>query len=306
VIYGLTAAVMWGTSAVTATIAARKTGTFITVLVGQAVGMVVLVVLVVVLRPSFSEVGGTNLVGLIGAGLIGLVGYLSFYRALELGPVGLVSAIGSSYGGVAAVLAFVVLDERLGVAGTTGVALAVVGVSLAAARAHAARETVSLSAGEPLVGVVPSPTATRPGTRAGIPFAFISAASYGVGGFLLGYFSGRVGWLAATLITRLAALVVLAAIVPFLGRPSAWRGTGSGVAWAAAAGLTDIVGVMAFARGGQAAQIAITSAVSSIYPIIPLAAGIAMFDERLGRRQVLGVGLIVVGLILLGLVGAGS
>jgi drug/metabolite transporter (DMT)-like permease len=299
VIYGLTAAVGWGLSAVTATIAARKTGTFITVLVGQAVGMVVLLVAVATVRPSFSAVDGPALLGLVGAGVIGLIGYLTFYRALELGPIGLVSAIGSSYGGVAAVLAFVLLDEHLGGPGSAGVALAVVGVMLAAARTQAAAEPVSMSAGEPLVGMAPTPTTTRPGTRAGIPFALISAASYGVGGFLLGDFSGRVGWLPATLITRLAALLVLAAVVPFLARPSAWRGTGSGVAWAVGAGLTDIVGVMAFARGGEAGRIAITSAVSSIYPVIPLAAGLALFDERLGRRQVLGVVLIIVGLALL-------
>jgi drug/metabolite transporter (DMT)-like permease len=291
---------------VTATIAARKTGTFITVLVGQATGMVVLLVLAAILHPSFDGLDAAAWWGLIGAGFFGLMGYLSFYRSLELGPVGLVSAIGASYGGVTALLALVLLSERLGLGGTIGVALSVVGVTLAAARSASVRESVSFGAGEPIVGIAPAPTATRPGTRAGIPFAFIAAATYGVGGFLLGDFSGKVGWLGATLITRLASMVVIAFIVPFLAKPSAWRGTGTGVVWAVSAGLTDVVGVMAFARGGQAAQVAITSAVSSIYPVIPLAAGIAMFDERLGRRQALGVALIIVGLVLLALPSAGS
>jgi uncharacterized membrane protein len=300
VIYGLTAAVMWGTSAVTATVAARQAGTFITVLVGQVVGMIVLLLTAGVLHPSFEGMNAAAWWGLAGAGVFGLMGYLSFYRSLELGPVGLVSSIAASYGGVSAVLAFVLLSERLGLAGTTGVALSVAGVTMAAARASAP-EGVTMAAGEPIVGVAPTPTATRPGTRAGIPFALISALAYGVGGFLLGDFSGKIGWLGATLIMRLASLLILAFIVPFLARPSAWKGTGTGVAWAVAAGLTDVVGVMAFARGGQAAQIAVTAAVSSVYPVIPLAAGLAWFGESISRRQLVGIGLILVGLVLLGL-----
>ena len=180
--------------------------------------------------------------------------------------------------------------------GSAGVALAVVGVMFGGRSDTGGGEPVSMSAGEPLVGMAPTPTTTRPEHEPDIPFALISAASYGVGGFLLGDFSGRVGWLPATLITRLAALLVLAAIVPFLARPSRWRGTGSGVAWAVAAGLTDIVGVMAFAAEVRPDGSRSPPPCRAVYPVIPLAAGLALFDERLGRRQVLGVVLIIVGL----------
>jgi drug/metabolite transporter (DMT)-like permease len=301
VIYGLTAAVAWGASAVTGTIAARRAGTFITVLVGQGVGMIVLIVLAAALHPSLSTVKGAAAWGLIGAGLIGLLGYLSFYRALELGPVGLVSSIGATYGGVTAIMAFLLLGERLGVAGTAGVAVAVAGVAMASSRSQAAK-AASLASGEPIVGVAPAPAASGEATRAGIPFALVSAATYGVGGFLLENYAGRVGWLGASLVARVASMAVLVIILPFLGRPSAWRGTGSGVAWAAVSGLTDVVGVLVFARGGEIGQVAVTAAVSSVYPIIPLVAGVALFGERVGARQALGVALIIVGLVALGLV----
>jgi len=302
VIYGLAAAVAWGTSAVTATVAARRCGTFITVLIGQVLGLVVLFVLGAALRPSFAAVHGTVLWGLIGCGVIGLLGYLFFYRALAEGPVGLVSSIGATYGGISALLAFLFLGERLGAAGTTGVALAVAGVALAAARSQTATVATSVGAGEPIVGVAQMPTAAGSESGLGIPFALGSALAYGVGGFLLGDFSARAGWLTATLVARLASIAVLVVALPFVGRPSAWRGTSSGWAWAAAAGLTDVLGVLAFARGGQEGQVAVTAAVSSVYPVIPLAAGITLFGERLTWRQGMGVGLIVAGLVLLGLV----
>ena len=301
-IYGLAAAVAWGASAIAATYAARRAGTFITVLVGQGIGMIVLIVLLAAVRPSFSNMDGTATWGLLGCGVIGLAGYLSFYRALELGPVGLVSAIGAAYGGVTALLAFAILGERLAPAGTAGLTMAVLGVTLAAARSQGAREPASLAAGEPIVGVAPAPSASAAvaAARAGIPFALVSALTYGVGGLLLGHFSARVGWLSAALVARVASMAVLVVILPFLGRPSAWRGTASGVVWAAIAGLTDVVGVLAFARGGEVGRVAVTAAVSSVYPIIPLAAGLALFAERIGPRQAIGVGLIVVGLVLLG------
>jgi uncharacterized membrane protein len=114
VVYGLIAALGWGLSAVAATNAARRAETYLAVLTGQGLGVVVLLLLAALVRPSFAAADGTVAVGLAGAGLLGLVGYLAFYRALEYsGAVGLVSAISATYGGVTTVLAVAVLGERL-------------------------------------------------------------------------------------------------------------------------------------------------------------------------------------------------
>ena len=136
--YGLIAAVMWGLSAVAAAKAARRTGTYLAVLCGQGLGVLSLLALAAVVRPSFAAVDGAVALHLAGAGLVGLVGYLCYYRAIEDGPVGLGSAISSTYGGIAALLAVIVLGERLGVIGIAGVVLAVAGVAMAIARATGA------------------------------------------------------------------------------------------------------------------------------------------------------------------------
>ena len=301
-IYGLTAAISWGTSAVFATYAARRCGAFVTVLIGQILGLVLLLSMTAVLRPSFSAVHGSIALGLIGSGVVGLLGYLTFYRALEEGPVGLVSSIGATYGGVTALLAVVVLGESLGIVGIWGVALAVGGVTLAAARSQGAEAPARVVADEPLVGVAVVPSGATGYSSAGVLFALASALAYGVGGFLLGDYSGRVGWLTATVVARLASMAVLVVALPFLGGGVRLRGPGSGFWWAVAAGATDVVGICAFARGGEVGQVAVTAAVSSVYPVIPVAAGLALFGEHLGPRQAVGIVLIIVGLVLLGLV----
>ena len=301
-IYGSIAAVGWGLSAVAATHAARRAGTYAAVLGGQGLGVVVLLLLTAVLRPSFAALDGRAAAGLAGAGLLGLAGYLTFYRALEYGgAVGLVSAISATYGGVTTVLAVLLLGEHLGGYGAAGVALAVAGTAAALARPPGAALAAPVAVGEPIVGVAPAPSRFRGLSRAGIPLALASALTYGGSGFLLGDYSGRAGWLTSALVAHGTSVTVLLAALPFLGRRQQSRLPASGIAWAAAAGLTDVVGLLAFSRGGAAGQVAVTAAVSSVYPAIPLVAGLAMFGERLSRRQLAGVGLIVAGLALIGL-----
>ncbi len=309
-VYGLVAALGWGFSAVAATKAARRAGTYLAVLAGQGLGVIVLLLLAVLLQPSFAAAGGGVAVSLAGAGLLGLLGYLAFYRALEYGGgVGLVSAISATYGGVTTVLAVAVLGEHLGVPGAAGVVLAVAGIALAAARpavgpdessAGAPAERGSVAVGEPIVGVAPAPSRIRSLSRAGVPLAIVAALSYGVGGFLLGKYSARAGWLTAALIAHGASVTVMLFALPLLRRRTAWRGSAPGVIWAAAAGLTDAVGLLAFSQGGAAGQVAVTAAVSSVYPVIPLVGGVLLFGEHLTRRQLTGVAGIIAGLLLIG------
>lgn len=299
-VYGLVAALGWGLSAVAATNAARRAGTYLAVLSGQGLGVLVLLLLAALLRPSFAAADGTISLSLAGSGLLGLLGYLAFYRALEYGgAVGLVSAISATYGGVTTVLAVAVLGERISAVGALGVVLAVAGIALAAARPATAAEP-SIAVGEPIVGVAPAPSRIRSLARAGVPLAVVSALAYGCGGLLLGKYSARAGWLVAALVAHGASVTALLLALPLLGRRQAWRGSASGVIWAAAAGLTDAVGLLAFSRGGQIGQVAVTAAVSSVYPVIPLVAGILLFGEQLTRRQLAGVAAIIAGLVLIG------
>jgi len=138
-------------------------------------------------------------------------------------------------------------------------------------------------------------------SRAGVPLAIICALGYGFGGFLLGKYAHRAGWLGAALVAHGASVTVMLMAFPLLRRRTAWRGTTSGVIWAGVAGLTDAVGLLAFSRGGAVGQVAVTAAVSSVYPVIPLVGGVLLFSEHLNRRQLIGVGGIIAGLVLIGL-----
>jgi drug/metabolite transporter (DMT)-like permease len=295
--YGLLSALSWGISTLLAAVAARRIGALRTVAVGELAALAGYWALFLIGHFSFGGLGGgdprTWL--LVLAGVIGVVGYLALYRGLESGHVGLVSAISACYGGVIAVLSVVLLHERLTAAAVAGVAATVVGVMLAVTRREA-----SPPPGAPEEGALGAPGA--PGAPAiGAVFGLVAALCYGVGGFMIGRYSISLGWLVPVVVARCGAMVLLLVLLGTPLRGPAVTRSGPGVAWALAAGLADAAGVAFFARGDQVGLVAVTAAVSSAYPVIPLIGGLLLFRERLQRQQAGGAVLILVGLVLLGL-----
>jgi drug/metabolite transporter (DMT)-like permease len=305
VTYGLIAATAWAASTVAAANAARRLGTYYAVLTSQVLGLATLGLLTAMLHPSLAAAGRV-LAGLAAAGVLGLLGWLFYYRALESGPVGLVSAIGASYGGVTALLAVTLLGEHIGGFGGAGVMLAVGGVALAVARApkpDAAPAEIDASAQDrgPRHSVARTETPRTGLLRQGTTLALASALTYGVGAFLLGRYSGGAGWLPSTLVAYAASVFSLVLVLPFARPPVKTGGGLVGLLWAVGAGLTEVVALLAFSRGGQVGQVAITAAVSSLYPALALGAGIVMFRERLSGQQLIGVGCIATGVVMLSL-----
>ncbi|MHB1431232.1 MAG: EamA family transporter [Streptosporangiaceae bacterium] len=299
--YGLLAAIGWGTSTTTAAIALRRARAHIVVLFSQAIGVVFLVILAVGTHAPLLSVAGSVILALVWAGLIGLLSYLAFYQAVAIGSPGLMSAISSTYGGVAAILAVVLLGERLTGIGIAGVALAVIGIVLAAAGpgAPAPGPAVPGSGGD----TVDTGVRVRTGSPAlAVSLALLSAFGYGVSGYLLGEYSQRSGWLLPGVIAHGTSVLALAGVLPLLRGRNGWHGLSwTALGWMAIAGLADAAALAAYSRGTQVGQVAITAAISSIYPVIPLAFGVLLLGEKLSRRQLVGIAIIILGLVLLGL-----
>jgi drug/metabolite transporter (DMT)-like permease len=130
----------------------------------------------------------------------------------------------------------------------------------------------------------------------GVLLALASALAYGTGAFWLGMYSASAGWLVSALMVYIISVTVL--LIALICKRQRPRGGPAALAWAIVAGLTEAVALVAFSRGGEAGQVAITAAVSSTYPVIPLAAGLVLFRERLSALQVLGICATVAGLTL--------
>jgi drug/metabolite transporter (DMT)-like permease len=296
--YGLLSALSWGISTLLAAVAARRIGALRTVVIGEAAGLTGYLTLFGLGHFSLRGVGSTAWL-LVLAGVIAVLGYLAMYRGLESGHVGLVSAISACYGGVIAVLSVVLLREHLTVGAAVGIAATVLGVMLAVLR--------RTTAPAPAAGA-PGESAARPATLVpaaapaiGVVFGLVAALCYGVGGFMIGRYTYDLGWLVPVVVARGGAMVLLLGLLATPLRGPAGPRQASGVPWALAAGLADAAGLVFFTRGDQVGLVAVTAAVSSAYPVIPLIGGLLFFRERLLRQQVGGAILILAGLVLLGL-----
>ena len=114
-------------------------------------------------------------------GIASAVAYVTHYRALQLGPVAIVSPIGATY----AVVGCRARDRRPGRTARRGRDRRRCG--------HGGRRDARLDG--PPQGRAGPARACPPG----LPWAIVPAVMFGVGGFLLGYLSQRVGWVVGAL-----------------------------------------------------------------------------------------------------------
>lgn len=278
-IYGLGAAIAWGLADVGAAIVGRRIGSLLTVVIAQVVGLAVILMVYLVSGPSWTATG-TDLALLAVSGALAGIAYVALYRALELGPIALVSPIVAAYAVPPVVLAVVLLDESLAGPVLVGAIVTLVGVVVASTDLRAA-------SGERFSGP-------------GVPVGVVSMLLFGLATFTLGRQAQVVGWLPATALGRTFSVLMLLAIAA-VRRPRIRGADTTGLGVAAAAGLADIVGVAMYSFGAEVGLISIVTAASATFVLFPIVGGVALFGERPGTTQYAGIALVIGGLLLLGL-----
>src|SRR5262249_10233551 len=129
VIYGLIAALGWGLADFLGALASRRLGSLPAVIVGQALSAVLITVVLVGSGNGLTMLAGLWWLVVIN-GVVAMAAYAMHYRALELGPVSVVSPIGAAYAVVGVLLAIVLLGERPSTLALVGMGCTVVGTVL--------------------------------------------------------------------------------------------------------------------------------------------------------------------------------
>lgn len=280
---GLASALGFGFADLFGATSARKIGVLMTLVIIQSFNVVVLSLLL--LTPVVGPVAATWPVGLAIAlsGVLGTVSYFSFVRALQLGPVSIVTPVFASYAALTVVLSVVLDGERFSALTGAGIASTIVGVVLASLKRNDQPVSVAL--------------------RSGIPFALTAAVAWGVASYLLGHSSQQVGWFLPQYGTRVVEFVgVIAILLGFRARGGTLKVPGGkSFVIASVSAVADNIGVAAFNRGSQLGLISITSAVSASFPLVVIAGTLILFHERPSARQWVGILAAVSGLVMLGL-----
>ena len=287
-IFGLGAAFGWGLADLLAALSGRRIGSWATVVIAQLCSAVAITIVFVVVRPDLGELGRVAW-WLAPTSVIAAGAYLSLYRALELGPVAVVSPVLASYAVIPVLLAVALLGESLRGPQLAGVIVTIVGAVLTSTDVRALR----------------AGTHRMP---AGLPWGIASAFLFGIATYVLGWASQRAGWLPALWLARVTAAAIFGAaavvIVLVKGRGASVAGRsavgGSAIAIAAVLGLVDLAGTLSYSRGAEVGFVSIVTAVSATYPLIPVFGSVALFGERPAPNQYAGVAMVIAGLMLLG------
>jgi uncharacterized membrane protein len=287
VIYGLAAALGWGLSDLWAAISGRRIGSGRTVVISQVAAAIVIGLVVLLVRPSFDRIP-TVAGWLVVNGFLGAAAYATLYRALQLGPIAVVSPVLATYAIVPVLLAVVILGESLDSLAAIGAAVTIAGAVLTSTDLRDLRSETRTS--------VP-----------GLPWAVVSTLLFGVATYVMGWSAQEAGFLPSLWFgrTAIAIVVVLAGIVVWTrSRKRGVRGanmTTRAIWFAAAVGVAELAGTIAYARGAEVGLVSIVTAASATYPLIPVLGGLHLLHERLAPSQYVGIALVVVGLATLGL-----
>jgi drug/metabolite transporter (DMT)-like permease len=288
---GLTAALCWGLTDVTAAISGRRFGSLPTLAVAQATSLVVLLVIGLATEgrlPIAPEVAGQAAL----YGVMASVAYVAMFAGLAIGPVSVVSPAVAAYGGLTVILSVVVLGEVVVAHQWAGAAMGTVGVAFTALRFEGSfRGTRPVSGGVVLAAVA---------------LVLFACVTVGMAGPIR-----QAGWLDVVFVARCANSAVAWTLLLFVRR---FRPRGSTVllgppdgpdrrllGMVVFVGFLDVFGFIAFAIGLGIAPAWIVGLASSFGPAVAVLVAVGFMGERLRPAQWLGLLAIALGLGLIAL-----
>jgi uncharacterized membrane protein len=285
VIYGLLAAIGWGTTDFLGAVSGRRMGALPALAISQLVGIIGATALFVGRGGGFGALHGLGWF-LVANGIIAMIAYAVHYHALELGPVAVVSPVGAGYAVVGFALAVLLLpNEHPGPVAVLGGLITIGGVFL-------------VSANLPLLraGLHERPP--------GLWWAVGSAVGFGVAGFILGVIAKDSNDWIATLFTTRVVLVLAYLPLLYARRRTFHKVAGAtAIAYvtAAAAGAFDLMGVASYSAGATRGFLSVVLAASAVFPAIAVALSVIFLKERLVLNQYVGIAVVIGGLLLLAL-----
>ncbi|MFF1834526.1 EamA family transporter [Streptomyces sp. NPDC058231] len=282
-LFALATSLLWGLADFGGGLLTRRTPALTVVVVSQTLAALVLGV-VVVASGGWSE-AGPQLWFAVAAGAVGPVAMLSFYKALALGPMGVVSPLGS-LGVAVPVTVGLIVGERPGLLQFAGVGVAVVGIVLAG--------------GPELRGA--------PVQRRAVVLTVVAAFGFGTVMSLIAEASTTVtGLFLALFVQRLTNIAVGGtALYVSVRRGGSALPEGSGVTVVLAAlpalafvGLADVAANGTYSIAAQHGPVTVAAVLASLYPVVTALAARGVLGERLRGVQAAGAGLALVGTVLL-------
>lgn len=273
ILAGLSAAVAWGMGDFAGGLAAQKLDSLRVVVWAQVIGTAVLLAAALIsgdALPPWPVVVLAAVAGVAGGG-----GLVLLYQGLAIGPMGVVAPLTAAVAGLLPVVAGIVFEGWPAPVQLAGFALALVAVWTIAGGGDGGR----LEARALFLALL-----------SGVGFAvFLTVvARLNIYGAFWPLVIGRFASIALLLV------ILLTRAAPRVGGRVPWG-------LVAAAGLGDTAGNALFVVATQLGRLDVAAVLSSLYPAATVLLARTFLDERLTPRQVIGVVLALVAIVLIAL-----
>ncbi len=277
---GLASAVSWGAGDFSGGFATKRANSFGVVIISQVAGLILIAAVAVLshdpIPPARDWLFGA------GAGIIGGIGLIAFYRALAVGQMGIAAPVSAVFTALIPVVITALTQGLPPAVQLIGFVLGLVGVWLLARpeseAAHAKEQTIG-----------------RP-----IGFGLAILAGFGFGSFLvLIHQANGVSAFWPLLAARIGSLIFLTAIA--LTTQRQWLPSARLVPFLILVGALDLGGNAFFVLAGQAGRLDVASVLSSLYPGMTVLLAVIILRERLSRWRLLGIGAALLAVVLIAL-----
>jgi len=269
-IFGLASALSWGAGDFSGGFATKRAPVFGVLAVGQAAGLVLLVVLAVVWGEPLPS--AVDLAWGLAAGLAGAVGLASLYRALAIGQMGIVAPLSAVLTAALPALFGALTEGMPGTLKLVGFGLALLGIWLVAGTGAAVRMGDGLG------------LAVLAGCAFGLFFILIHRA--GASAVFWPLVAARIGSLGFVVPIALSRKQLVQPDLPVL-------------MLMLLSGALDVVGNAFFILAGQSGRLDVAAILSSLYPASTVVLAALLLRERVLPVQMLGIvaALVAIGLI---------
>ena len=275
ILLGLGSGLCWGVGDFLGGLQSRRLPVMSVTLWSQFAGGVAIALVLISMEEPLHN-GGIAWAAL--GGVCGVVGLLSFYRGLAVGPMSIVAPV-SACGAIVPLIVSTLLGRLPGLWAILGIAVAMAGVVL-----------VSLSGQED--------GTSSANLRLGLLLAFAAATGFGFFFVFLDWARGAgTSPLWTVGIARLVsvALIVAVALIGRIHVP--WPG--SRIGKVALVGIFDTSANVLFVLAASVGNLAVVSVLGSVYPVSTVILARVVLKERLAFRQGSGVVLALAGVALM-------
>jgi drug/metabolite transporter (DMT)-like permease len=234
-----------------------------------------------------SEPGSIALAVLLG--LIGAGAYLSYFTGLQFGPISVVSGMVAAFGGLTVVLSVVIRGESLTPLQALGAAIATVGVLLTAFAFDGGLRATRFAG-------------------PGVVFALVALVLFSLMAITTDIALETMSWIQIYTIARVVnASIGIATVLVLARRAGSALGhrPEGGPTWSQSrivgalvlAGVLDVVGLVAFAKGLETAPTWMVGLAASFGPAVTIMVAVAFLGERLRPVQWFGLLGILTGMV---------